>query len=83
MSNHVHVLLQAHVAPSELFWPAKSDDHWVRHQQEHERIAAYIENNLVQAGLVKRAEEHRWSSAYQRKRLDTIVETAEGSVRVT
>ena len=31
-----------------------------------ERIAAYIENNPVQAGLVTRAEDYPWSSAGQR-----------------
>jgi hypothetical protein len=37
--------------------------HWVRDQAEWDRIAAYIENNPVQAGLVTRAEDYRWSSA--------------------
>ena len=47
----------------EPFWQKESDDHWVRDQAEWERIAAYIENNPVQAGLVTRAEDYRWSSA--------------------
>jgi type I restriction enzyme R subunit/putative DNA methylase len=47
----------------ETFWQAESYDHWVRDETERQRIVAYIENNPVKAGLVKRAEDHRWSSA--------------------
>jgi len=47
----------------ETFWQAESYDHWVRSQSEWDRIAAYIENNPVKAGLVSRAEDYRWSSA--------------------
>jgi hypothetical protein len=35
----------------------------VRDEDEWHRIAAYIENNPVRAGLVKRAEDYPWSSA--------------------
>jgi putative transposase len=45
------------------FWQGETYDHWVRNQSEWERIAAYIENNPVKAGLVARVEDHRWSSA--------------------
>jgi hypothetical protein len=47
----------------ETFWQAESYDHWVRDEGEWQRIAAYIENNPVKAGLVPRAEDCRWSSA--------------------
>lgn len=47
----------------ERFWQAESYDHWVRDEQEYERIAAYIENNPIKAGLVERAEDYVWSSA--------------------
>ena len=47
----------------ESFWQAESYDRWVRSDSEWERIAAYIENNPVKAGLVQRAEDYRWSSA--------------------
>ena len=47
----------------ETFWRSESYDHWVRNPDEWRRIAAYIENNPVKAGLVARAEEYRWSSA--------------------
>jgi putative transposase len=51
----------------EKFWQAESYDHWVRDESELERIAAYIENNPVKAGLVARAEEYVWSSAGARR----------------
>src|SRR5437867_6963279 len=35
----------------------------VRDERKPERIAAYIENNPVKAGVVQRAEDYRWSSA--------------------
>ena len=37
------------------FWQRESYDHWVRDERELERIAAYIENSPVQAGLVASA----------------------------
>jgi len=49
----------------ERFWQAESYDHWVRDEQEFHRIAAYIENNPVAAGLVLRAEDYPWSSAHE------------------
>ena len=42
----------------------ESSDHWVRNQEEWQRIAAYIENNPVKAGVVSQAEEYRWASAH-------------------
>ncbi len=47
----------------ETFWQAESYDHWVRDEQELDKIVAYIENNPVKAGLVARAQDYRWSSA--------------------
>ena len=47
----------------EPFWQRESYDHWVRSQEEWQRIAAYIENNPVKAGVVSQAEEYRWASA--------------------
>ena len=49
----------------EPFWQRESYDHWVRNEQEWDRIAAYIENNPVKAGLVTRVEDYAWSSANQ------------------
>jgi REP element-mobilizing transposase RayT len=45
------------------FWQEESYDHLVRNEREFERIANYIEENPVRAGLVRAACEYRWSSA--------------------
>jgi REP element-mobilizing transposase RayT len=45
------------------FWQEESYDHSVRDNREFEQIRRYIENNPVKAGLVRGAEEYRWSSA--------------------
>jgi putative transposase len=45
------------------FWQDESFDHWVRHEAQHLKIRAYIENNPVKAGMVARPEEWMWSSA--------------------
>jgi putative transposase len=50
----------------EQFWQRESYDHWVRSETEWNRIAAYIENNPVKAGLVSRMEDYAWSSANAR-----------------
>ena len=49
----------------EPFWQRESYDHWVRNQEERQRIASsYIENNPVKAGVIAQAEDYRWSSAH-------------------
>jgi REP-associated tyrosine transposase len=48
------------------FWQRESYDHWVRNGDEWRRIAAYIENNPVKAGVEGRADDYRWSSANER-----------------
>ena len=63
------------------FWQAESYDHWVRDDTERERIAAYIENNPVKAGLVDCPAGYRWSSAG--KSVETILDAADTSVRAT
>ncbi|MDE3166684.1 MAG: transposase [Acidobacteriota bacterium] len=45
------------------FWQDESFDHWVRGEREFCRIATYIEENPVSAGLVKAAADCPWSSA--------------------
>jgi REP element-mobilizing transposase RayT len=45
------------------FWQEESYDRLVRDETEFRRIARYIENNPVKAGLVKTPEEFLWSSA--------------------
>src|SRR5713226_1680660 len=68
----------------ETFWQAESYDHWVRDAKERERIVAYIENNPVKAGLVKRAEDYCWSSASERERsAETSLGGADTSVCAT
>jgi putative transposase len=49
------------------FWQKESYDHWVRDDAEWNRIARYIENNPVRAGLVTVPEAYRWSSAFERQ----------------
>ena len=48
------------------FWQDESYDHWVRGAEEMGKIVCYIEQNPVVAGLVGRAEDWRWSSAFGR-----------------
>jgi REP element-mobilizing transposase RayT len=47
------------------FWQRESYDHVVRDEHQLHRIAAYIENNPVVAGLVAEASRYRWSSAWR------------------
>jgi REP element-mobilizing transposase RayT len=46
------------------FWQAETYDRTVRNVQEFEKIRSYIEGNPVRAGLVRDADEYRWSSAW-------------------
>jgi REP-associated tyrosine transposase len=45
------------------FWQEESYDHLVRHDREFEKVRNYIEENPVRAGLVREANEYRWSSS--------------------
>ena len=47
------------------FWQRESYDHWVRDERQLERVAAYIENNPVRAGLAAEAFQYPWSSAWR------------------
>ena len=47
----------------EPFWQRESYDHWVRDDREWRKIADYIENNPVKAGVVSAPEDFAWSSA--------------------
>ena len=67
----------------EPFWQRESYDHWVRDEREWGRIEFYIQNNPVKAGLVSRAEEYRWSSAWIGKGVDTSVDAARTSACAT
>ncbi|HEV7924334.1 MAG TPA: transposase [Verrucomicrobiae bacterium] len=46
------------------FWQRESFDHWIRDDAEYARIARYIRNNPVKAGLCARPEGWRWSGAW-------------------
>ena len=46
----------------EPFWQPEFYDHWIRSDEENERIARYIRNNPVTAGLCARPEDWRWGS---------------------
>ena len=67
----------------EPFWQRESYDHWVRDEREWRRIAFYIENNPVKAGLVSRAEDYRWSSGWVQRSVDTSVDAARTSACAT
>ncbi len=47
------------------FWQDESFDHWIRNIAQFERIRKYIEHNPVKAGLARRPEDWRWSSAHK------------------
>jgi len=48
------------------FWNNEYYDHLVRDNEELQRIIYYVENNPVKAGLVRKMEDWRFSSAYDR-----------------
>ena len=50
------------------FWQPEAYDHWVRNDQERARIARYIRNNPVKAGLCASPEDWAWSSASREPR---------------
>jgi putative DNA methylase len=52
------------------FWQHESYDHWVRTDEELERIVQYIVANPVKAGLAGLSHEWRFSSAYDRFQRD-------------
>ena len=49
---------------SEGVWQREYWDRYIRHEGHFRHVVEYIHNNPVKAGLVRRAEEWRWSSAY-------------------
>ncbi len=46
------------------FWQDESYDHLVRNSEEFRKIASYIIQNPVRAGLATSTDEYRWSSAF-------------------
>jgi putative transposase len=53
------------------FWHTESYDHWVRDEDELERIIGHIEANPVKAGLAEAPDRWRFSSAWYRKQTGT------------
>ena len=51
-------------APLHSFWHREYWDRFMRDERHFWQTIAYIHNNPVKAGLVSRAEDWRWSSAY-------------------
>jgi len=49
------------------FWQTESFDHWIRDDEEHARLVAYVENNPVKARFCKAPEDWKWSSASGRR----------------
>jgi len=45
------------------FWQVESYDHWVRSPEELQELIHYIEENPINAGLVRSVEQWPWSSA--------------------
>jgi len=78
-AREANTLLQRTGEP---FWRRESYDHWVRNDEEWNRIARYIERNPLKAGLVDRIEDYRWSSAY-RPSVHTSVNAARTSACAT
>lgn len=48
------------------FWQHESYDHWVRDEDELERIVDYIIANPCEAGLARKPQDFHWSSAHDR-----------------
>jgi REP element-mobilizing transposase RayT len=48
-----------------IFWQREAFDHWVRDDRERARIARYIRNNPVKAGLCAQPADWRWGSAFR------------------
>jgi putative transposase len=67
----------------ETFWQKESYDHWVRNRGEFEKIRAYIENNPVKAGFVRKPEDYPWSSAGVEKSLDAARTSAYATGQTT
>ncbi len=52
------------------FWQRESYDHWVRSDDELERVVEYVAANPVKASLADRPTDFRYSSAYDRFQRD-------------
>ncbi|HVV98728.1 MAG TPA: transposase [Planctomycetaceae bacterium] len=48
------------------FWQHESYDHWIRDEDELERIVEYINANPISAGFDRRSHEYLWCAAHDR-----------------
>ncbi len=53
------------------FWAREPFDRYIRNQRHFDNSLAYIENNPVHAGLCKKSEDWKWSSARKRQSTQT------------
>jgi REP element-mobilizing transposase RayT len=72
MANHVHIVIQAFTANQPLgrtgkFWQDEYYDHFIRSEDELNRVIRYVERNPVKAGQVDSIEHYQWCSAGQPK----------------
>ena len=71
-SRKRHIARRANIIlgrTGEAFWQAESYDHWIRNEEEKERIRRYVRMNPVKAGLCRTPEEWRWGSAWEGGRM--------------
>jgi REP element-mobilizing transposase RayT len=63
LPNHWHAMLEPHLecVRSGAVWQREWFDRWMRDDAEYERCVAYIRENPVKAGLVRKWTEHRWT----------------------
>ena len=69
LKSYTATQANAFLGRSGAFWAEETFDRTVRDRDEFAKIARYIENNPVKAGLASRAEDYRWSSAWKAERL--------------
>ena len=68
-AHEANKILKRHGA----FWQSESYDHWVRDEDELERIVDYIANNPVKAGLVREPHHRFFCSCHDRFLTDGAV----------
>ncbi|EMI46808.1 transposase [Rhodopirellula sp. SWK7] len=52
------------------FWQPESYDHWIRDEEEMERVVSYICSNPIAANLASKPEDWPWCSCHDRFQLD-------------
>jgi REP element-mobilizing transposase RayT len=54
------------------FWQAEYHDRFIRDDDHYANVFRYIEGNPVKAGLVEKAEDWRWSSAWKDRKREPV-----------